>query len=302
MKKTIGFSSLLLAAISFGSFGVWIRLLAKEMSVYQQIVLRNSFAFLFAFFVVFATKQFSKINWSVVKKINLLLYAFLIPLSVIAYNISMLNTKIVIATFSLYIGTILTGWVAGAVVYKEKLNTQKWVSLFLVLGGLVFFAYPFSSSSINLGLVAGIMSGIFDGTANSFRKDLAGKMNKLFLVLLTAIGGMLVSGLMMSYFHQDLQFFSSMSASAWMIGAFFGFILVVINYLLLVGFQNFDLGMGSIVLSLELVFATVFGIIFLKEFPSTKEVLGGLLILGANVVPNINLVLKKKQTLTITTS
>ena len=294
MKKTLGFSSLLLAAIAFGSFGVWIRLLAKEMSIYQQIVLRNFFAFLFAFLVVLFSKQLFQIDWPKVKKTNLLFYTFLIPLSVIAYNVSMLNAKIAVATFAFYIGTILTGWVAGTFFYKEKLNTEKWMSLGLVLGGLAFFAYPFSSSSINLGLMAGIVSGVLDGAANGFRKDLAGKVNKLVLVLLTAIGGMLVSGVMMGYFQQNFGVFSSMSINAWVIGAIFGSLLVIINYLLLVGFQNFDLGLGSIVLSLELLFATIFGLIFLKEVPTLREITGGLLILTANVIPNLNLVLQKR--------
>lgn len=294
MKKTLGFLTLLLAAISFGSFGIWIRLLSREMSVYQQIVLRNSFAFIIAILIVFVARQFRNIDWSRVKKVNLLFYTFLVPLSVIAYNISILNTKIAVATFAFYIGTILTGWFAGTVFYKEKLNMEKWFSLILVIIGLIFFVYPFSNGSLNLGLIAGIISGIIDGAANGFRKDLAGKVNKLVLVLLTAIGGVFVSGIMMAHFQQGFSYLGSLSVSGWVIGAFFGSLLVIINYLLLVGFQNFDLGLGSIVLSLELLFATVFGFLFLKEIPTSRELVGGILILFANMIPNINLVLQKR--------
>lgn len=294
MKKSLGFLSLLLAAISFGSFGIWIRLLNNEMTVYQQIVLRNSFAFILSLLIVVITKQLVKIDWTKVRKLNLFLYALLVPLAVIAYNIAMLNTKIAVATFAFYIGTILTGWLAGLFFYKEQLNVEKWISLVLVLGGLAFFAFPFSSSSVNLGLIAGIVAGSLDGAANGFRKNLSDKLSKLLLVLITAVGGVVVSGIMMLYFKQDLGYLSSMSSTSWGIGAFFGALLVIINYLLLVGFQNFDLGLGSIVLSLELLFATLFGLIFLKEIPSQREIIGGLLILIANVVPNLKMFLKKK--------
>lgn len=291
MKKTLGFASLFISAVAFGSFGIWIRFLNKEMSVYQQIVLRNGFAFIIAVLVVLFFKQFRNIEWKKVKKLNLFLYTFLIPLSVIAYNVSIVNTKIALATFAFYLGTILTGWIAGLLFYQEKLNAGKWLSLLLVLTGLALFVYPFTSSSLNLGFIAGVVSGILDGSANAFRKDLAGKVNKYILVLLTAIGGVFVSGLMMFYFHQELNYLGSMSVTTWFIGAFFGSLLVILNYLLLIGFQNFDLSLGSVILSLELLFALIFGIIFFKEFPTTKELLGGLLILLANIIPNIKILL-----------
>jgi drug/metabolite transporter (DMT)-like permease len=287
MKKTLGFTSLFIAAVSFGSFGIWIRLLNREMSIYQQIVLRNAFAFIVAVLIVLLTKQLKNIEWDRVKKLNLVFYTFLVPLSAIAYNFSIISTKIALATFAFYIGTILTGWVAGFLFYKEELNAGKWLSLIFALIGLGLFAYPFTDGGINMGLITGMVSGVLDGSANGFRKDLAGKISKLVLVLLTTIGGVLVSGLMIAYFHQSANYVATMSTTAWVIGAFFGGLLAILNYLLLVGFQNFDLSIGSIVLSLELLFALIFGIFVFQEYPTGKELLGGLFILVANIVPNM---------------
>lgn len=291
MKKTVGFSSLLLSAITFGSFGVWIRILNNELSIYQQIVLRNTFAFIFAVLAVILSRQFKTLNWKAINKRNLFLYVLLVPLAVITYNIAMIGTKIAVATFAFYVGTILTGWIAGAVFFKEKLTSDKWFSLILVIGGLCLFAYPLSKVSV--GILAGVASGILDGAANGFRKDLSGKVGKYLLVLSTAIGGVLVSGLMIFFFKQDLNFMSSLSTQRWVVGAFFGVLLILVNYLLLVGFQNFDLSLGSIVLSLELLFALLFGIVFLREVPTTLELFGGLLILGANILPNVKALFRK---------
>jgi drug/metabolite transporter (DMT)-like permease len=295
MNKILGFSSLFISAIAFGSFGIWIRLLNREMSIYQQIVLRNGFAFIIAILVVLLGNQLRKVNWKGVKKLNLVFYSLLVPLSVIAYNVSIINTKIVLTTFAFYVGTILTGWFIGLLFYREKLNLEKWLSLIFVLVGLGLFAYPFSNNSINLGFIAGVIGGVFDGSANGFRKNLAGKINKLILVLLTVIGGVFVSGVMMGYFHQNLEYISSMSTTAWIVGGFFGTLLVVLNYLLLIGFQNFDLSLGSIVLSLELLFALAFGIFIFNEYPSGRELLGGLFILVANIIPNAKLLFRKKR-------
>lgn len=287
MNKLLGFSALFFSALVFGSFGIWIRLLNQEMSIYQQVVLRNGFAFIFAILIVIFTRQLRGIDWSKVKKPNLFFYIMLVPLAVIAYNVAMLNTKMALATFAFYVGTIITGWVVGTFFFKEKLTAEKWVSLLLVLIGIALFAFPFSNSSINLGFIAGVLSGVLDGAANGFRKDLAGKISKVVLVALTAVGGVLVSGFMMGYFNQSISFLSSISTTAWIIGGLFGALLVVVNYLLLVGFKNFDLGLGSIVLSLELFFALLFGAMVFGEFPTSREMAGGVFILVANIVPNL---------------
>jgi drug/metabolite transporter (DMT)-like permease len=287
MKKTLGFTSLFIAAVSFGSFGVWIRLLNREMSIYQQLVLRNAFAFIITILIVLLTKQLKNIEWNKIKKPNLVFYTFLALLAGIAYNFSIINTKIALATFAFYLGTILTGWVAGFLFYKEKLNAEKWLSLIFVLIGLGLFAYPFTNGSINLGFITGIVSGVLDGSANGFRKNFAGKISKSVLVLLTTIGSILVNGLMIAYFHQSANYVATMSTTAWFVAAFFGCLVVILSYLLLVGFQNFDLSSGSIVLSLELLFALIFGILVFQEYPTGKELLGGLFILVANIVPNI---------------
>ncbi|MBU0978499.1 DMT family transporter [Patescibacteria group bacterium] len=290
MNKALGFSALFFSALAFGTFGIWIRLLNQEMSIYQQVVLRNGFAFIFAILIVIFTRQLKNINWSKVKKLNLFFYILLVPLAVIAYNVAMLNTKIALATFAFYVGTILTGWVVGIFFFHEKLNAEKWISLTLVLIGIALFAFPFTNRSINLGLIAGVISGVLDGSANGFRKDLSGKISKVVLVSLTAVGGVLISGFMMSYFNQSLSYLGSISTTAWIIGGLFGALLVIVNYLLLVGFKNFDLGLGSIVLSLELFFALIFGAMVFGEYPTGMEIAGGVFILLANIVPNVKMI------------
>ncbi len=293
MNKALGFSALFFSALAFGTFGIWIRLLNQEMSIYQQVVLRNGFALVFAILIVIFTKQLRTVNWSKVKKLNLFFYILLVPLAVIAYNVAMLNTKMALATFAFYVGTILTGWVVGIFFFHEKLNAEKWISLVLVLIGIALFAFPFTNSSINLGFIAGVISGVLDGSANGFRKDLSGKISKVVLVALTAVGGVLVSGFMMSYFNQSFSYLGSISTTAWIIGGLFGALLLIVNYLLLVGFKNFDLGLGSIVLSLELFFALIFGAIVFGEYPTSREIAGGAFILLANIVPNMNMVFSK---------
>jgi drug/metabolite transporter (DMT)-like permease len=286
MNKKLGFISLLVAAACFGSFGVWIRLLGKEMGVYEQIVLRNGFAFVFAFLIVVLGKHY-RVNFRKVSKLHLVLYSLVVPVAVIFFNLGMLNQKIAVATFAFYIGTILFSELIGLILYKEKLNRIRMAALVLVIIGLSFFIYPFTLVSLSFGLIACLASGLFDAIGNGFRKHLAEKVDKFMLVGMTAVGGIIVSGGMMVHGQQNLSFLTTLSPSAWLVGLIFGGLLILVNYLLLVGFQNFELGPGVITLSSELLFALIFGFIVFKEIPAPKELIGGLFIFTASVIPNI---------------
>ena len=294
MNKKLGFITLLLAAASFGSFGIWIRLLSQGINIYQQIVLRNLVAMIIASVIIIFGKRYL-LDFKKIPKIKLLLYALVVPISVIFYNIAMLSLKIAVATFVFYIGTILCSYVIGLVIFKEKVTVIKAISIMLVLLGLTCFVYPFSFTAATLGFVAGIISGIFDGAANGFRKDLVGKIDKLFLVFLTAVGGIIVSGLMIVQTHASLTFLTQMPLQIWLIGILFGLLLIINNFLLLVGFQNYELGPGVIVLSSELFFALIFGFLIFHEIPATNELIGGLFIISAIVAPNINWQTRKEK-------
>jgi len=292
MKKLLGFGALLLSAVIFGSFGIWIRFLGEQLSMYQQIVLRNTVAAVLSIGIVLIGRKLTS-GISKAKKSNIVFYAIAVPLSVVFYNISMLNVKIAVATFVFYVGTIAFSTIISTLFFKEKMTSVKIVSLTCVVIGLACFAYPFSKESLTFGLLAGVISGLFDAISNAFRKDLSGKVDKFLLVLFTAVGGMIVAGGMALYFKQNLGFFTEMSTKTTLVGLLFGALLVGVNYLLLVGFQNFDLSLGTIVLSAELMFALLFGFLVFGEVPTTAEVLGGLFVLVAIIVPNLNVISKR---------
>ena len=62
------------------------------------------------------------------------------------------------------------------------------------------------------------------------------------------------------------------------------------------GFQNFDLSLGAIILSSELIFALLIGLLIFGEKPLPKEIIGGLFVMTAVILPNLNLLsLKSKK-------
>jgi len=209
--------------------------------------------------------------------------------------LALIQTKIIIALFGIYAGSIITSLLIGKIVFKEKFPLTKKIALFLTFLGLGLFLYPFSLANINLGLIFGLLCGLIDGITNAFRKSFA-KTDKFFVVFLTMLGGIAISGFLSLISDQNPLFLTQLSTFALTIGIFFGMLLFSVNYLLLIGFQNFDLNLGTIIISSELFFGLLLGIIFYREIPNLNEFIGGSLIILAIIVSNLNLFkIRKKQ-------
>ncbi len=286
MNKVKGFLALFLAAIIFASFSIFIRLLSSDLMEFQQIGFRNFVGFLIGTLVVLFTKQ----SFASVGKVSpryTLLYTLSFPLSVIFYTFAILQTKILTTLFGFYTGSLITSLVIGVLAFNEKIDRLKAISIGLVLLGFVSYMYPFTTNIFTVGFLLAMIGGFFDTVANSFRKYLAGKIDRFVLVVLQMVGGIAVAFPLMALSGQ--LHMPSISPLNWVIGIVFGGCLVVISYLLLVGFQNFDLNLGTVVMSSEMFFASVLAFIIFKEPSLPNELLGGALIILATVVVNFTI-------------
>jgi drug/metabolite transporter (DMT)-like permease len=60
-----------------------------------------------------------------------------------------------------------------------------------------------------------------------------------------------------------------------------------VSFLTLIGFQNFDLNLGTIIISSELIFAPIFAALAFHEYPSANEIFGGLFIALSIILSNL---------------
>ncbi|MCL5091096.1 MAG: DMT family transporter [Patescibacteria group bacterium] len=289
MNKFKSFFALLASGIIFGTFGIWIRLLNKELTTYQQITTRSFIGFFFAVIIAFLLKQ--RLSLNKVNKLHLFGYLFFSPLDGIFFVLAMLNTKIVTAIFAFYASALLSSFFIGKIFFKEKITSVKFFSLLLTVLGLFLLSYPFSLVNFNLGFLFGIISGFFDTGVNVFRKLLSGKVERFVLAGMQMFVVAVVTLLLMGVINQALPV--NISISTLIVVLIFGFLLMSISFLTLVGFQNFDLNLGTIVISSELVFAPIFAAIAFREYPTIKEILGGFLIAFSILVPNLSFFKKK---------
>lgn len=79
----------------------------------------------------------------------------------------------------------------------------------------------------------------------------------------------------------------------------FGLLLMLVHFLCTVGFQNFDLNLGTIVMSSEMIFTVIFGMIVFAEFPTILEIIGGIFISLSIVISNLKLTRRTRFWLSI---
>ncbi len=284
MNKFKGFLSLLLAGFIFGSFGIWIRILNQELTTYQQIFFRGTVGFIFALLLAYFLKN--KFSLNKVNKIILFIYFLSFPLATIFFVTSILNEKIAVTTFSFYASGIIGSLCIGMIFFREKLTRIKLFSLILVIAGVILLSYPLSIKTVSFGFLMGLLGGLFDAASNALRKFLTGKIDRFVLVAIQLSGIMIVAFGFLIFNRQPI--FSPMSGIAIIVGVLFGGLLVSITFLTLIGFQNYDLNLGMIVLSSELIFAPIFAALAFHEYPSAMEIGGGLLIVASIVVSNLS--------------
>lgn len=284
MKKTKNIIALIIAGITYGSFGVWIRFLSQELTTYQQIFVRNFLGLVFAFIFVLLFKE--NINLKKVNKKHLALYAISFPITQVFYTFSILKIKIGVALFSFFAASFITSFIVGRIYFSDKINLRKVISLILAFLGITILSYKsLFSGFLNWGFILGLLSGCFDTITNTGRRLLGGKVDRFVLVTTQMIGGVVVAILLMFVFKQHMP--TSVSPLTALIAILFGLLLMGLNILMNFGFKDFDLNLGTILLSIELVAAPILGYLFFRETLSGTDIAGGIFIFTGIIVANL---------------
>jgi len=273
------------ALISYGliyaTTGIYIRAMKSMFTDYGQIFFRLFIALIVTTAVVLYKKYSLKIERNKIKYV--ILFALTWPLAMVFFTISILSTKVVNSIFSLYITTLLTTLTAGIIIFKEKLTQKKIFALVSVICGLIFLTYPFEALALK-GIFFGLLAGILEGVLHTFRKYL-GDINRYTLLLYQFITGVILLSLIL-FFSQEGAI-KEVSSSAIIAGVVFGILTVVVGTLAIYGFKHFDLNLGTILMSSELLFALIINALILSEYPTSNELIGGVFIMTAVVFANL---------------
>lgn len=198
---------------------------------------------------------------------------------VVFFTISVTETKLATSVFLLYVASLITSLVLGTLLYKENLTAQKILALLLAIGGLWIFSGM--AFALTFGGAMALLSGLFEGIGNIARKSLKG-VNKTNVLLYQFSSTAIFASIVMLLLPAEPII---KTVSFWAIVAVivFGILQLALNNLLLYGFHHFDVNIGTVILTLELVFASIIGLVFFGETLALNEILGGALIFVASI-------------------
>lgn len=124
-------------------------------------------------------------------------------------------------------------------------------------------------------------------------------MDQLVLTTVPLVGGIIIMTFLILVSNQSLL--PPISPTAWVVGLVFGVALFLVNFLVNKGFSDFDLNLGTIVISSELLFSTLFAYLVFNEVPLINEVFGAIFIMMAVLTVNFKFSLKNNQSNTFNT-
>ncbi len=275
------------AAFLYATTGILVREVAPMWGNNAQVAVRYALVLVFLVLYGLIKKKTFIVPQSKLPAAAAL--SILFALVVLFFTSAIENTTVANSLFTYYAANMVISFILGTLILREGLSVYKIIAIVLALAGLSVYANALLAG--NLGLLYGIAAGVCDGIANIFRKQLTGVDRNAVLSLQYLIGT--VFTFMVTIFSgQEIIRHASIRGTA--LTVLFAVVLIAGSNLLLYGFQHFDVNVGTVITSTELVFAAIMAYALFNERPAPHELTGGLMILAASFVGS-GILQKQKQ-------
>lgn len=280
-SSIVGGAYLLSAAFLYALYGLFSRNISI-FGAFSQNFVRGGIVFL----VLLLYFLFNREKWVKFKKSDIRWFliwvvpsSFQMVLIFLAFNHLPIGTSYYI----IYSTMILGGFLSGKIFFSEKLSKSKLTSLFLVLVGLFLICGADLKLVTNVYVVMALLSGLIVGFWNTLTKKLSGNYSEFQMLLVDSFATFAVSFAGAKINAEILPEITLVTPWIWIV--VFAFATIITTFLLIRGFKNLEAQVGSLILPMEVVFATFIGYLFLGEVLSVWTYLGGALIFVSAISP-----------------
>ena len=277
----IGYFYLIISTIIYASYGWFYRSTNAFLPFSQSL-----FKYIFVIIIISVFFINKTVIWQKIDKKDIKWFLiWIIPcsfqpiFSFITFNHLPIGTN-----YFLYYSTmIIGGIISGKIFFKESFNAIKSFSLLIVFIGLFFIYHSDLTLITNIYVILSLITGLLIGFWNTLSKKVSGKYPELQMIILDSSSSLTI-GLIGSLIHQEiLPPISNLSPWLWLIG--FAFANLTATYFLIKGFKTVEAQKGSLILPLEIVFASIIGYLIFNEILKPEVYFGGILILLAAILP-----------------
>ncbi|QQG42149.1 MAG: DMT family transporter [Candidatus Woesebacteria bacterium] len=275
---------LLISALIYGLYGVYSRFIGASFGSFSQSWVR-SFIVLMIVVVLLLVKKF---EWKRIERKDIKWFLiWIIPTSIQPVITFTAFNHLPLATtyFLIYSTMIFGGVLSGKIFFSEKFNFAKGLSFLFIFVGLVLIYGSDISLATNIYVVLALISGLLVGFWNTLTKKVSTQYSEFQMMSLDQFATMIVCGIGAFFFRETLPPPSNINAWFWII--VFAVSGVVTVFFLIRGFKYVEAQVGSLILPMEIVFASIFGLLIFGEVLKLNTYLGGLFIVFAAILPAI---------------
>lgn len=281
LKK--GFVALVLASFLYGLQGIFMRLIGTDFGVFYPFVIRGLvIAAIFAVFL-YLTHGYKRILSKDYK------WFLLMPVvgvaAVVTLFVAINHITIGTTLFLHYASLTITGFVLGYLIFQERVNRIKLLSLLLSLIGLflIFFASYLQEDFVYL--VLAFVSGAASSAWYLLSKKLSSAYPYSQILMIDSAAVFLLCALF-AFFLSETFFVPSFSLQ-WVFVAGLTAVSFAAFLFTVYGFRFLQAQSATLVLLLEVIFGLVLALVLFTEIPTLQALIGGTLILIGVALPNI---------------
>ncbi len=276
-KNKRGALFIILSALGFGSYGVWSRLIGDSFGVFYQSWTRALLIVIVIFPILYYTKQIVPIKRSDWRWMFIFLFSTIFTQAPVFYAFN--HMDIGTATLLFFTSTLLTMYMVGFFVLKEKLSSIKLISFILAVFGLyITFSFSLVTFAFFAAMMA-VLNGTASGTELSSSKKLTTSYSALYITWLSWVS-IIITNSIFSLVAGETQHVPTFSV-AWVYLVGFAICSILSFWLAIEGLKYIESSIGGLIGLLEIVFSIGFGIFIFNESLAPNIIIGGLLIISA---------------------
>ncbi|OGK19556.1 hypothetical protein A3D80_04170 [Candidatus Roizmanbacteria bacterium RIFCSPHIGHO2_02_FULL_40_13b] len=279
-EREKGIIAVIVLSAVIASMGLFARVLGTKFTPLQQVYLRIGAAFILSIVLFYKNLDFGKL-----KRVSMNEWALLVVRSAATYllGVTLFSISVGMAKISTisFIGALPIVALLGVLILKEKLTAQKLIYLIVGLAGVLLISVQDYSNifSWGTGEILALISSIFLSLGFVLRRKHGNLLNNyemstlMFFISTTLL---IATSFML---HEELP--SITTWSTLIITTVIGAGIANVAYLFLsnYGFQKIEAVLANNLLIISPLFAITLGLLFYKELPTLKELMGGALII-----------------------
>lgn len=272
-----GAEALFAAAFTYALTGILVREVSPMWGDKAQVVAR--FALVLA--LLTAHNLLRKKRPAIAKgKIPLMLGLGLAFATMVLFFTSAIGkTTVANVLFVFYATNMISAFAFGTLLLKEAVSRNKLIALGFALIGLAVYSGAIAGG--NLGIIFAIVAGVCGGITSMVSKQLTG-VDRGMVLIAQYLVAVIFSAILMLVSGDEIIRTASLHGTVLIV--LFALVIILGSYLTLYGFQNFDVNIGTVIMSTELIFAAVMAYFLFHEVPKAHELLGGVFIFTGSII------------------